>query len=56
MMPDLNAWHAKRSGTSIGIKSRVLSIIIDAEDPAALRASLNGCMNSIILSKSIMED
>ncbi len=56
ILPDLNAGHARRSITSIGIKNRILSIGIEAEDPAALRASLNSCMNSIILSKSIMEE
>lgn len=55
-MPDLNAGHAKRSTSAIGIKNRILSIDIKAEDPAALRASLNSCMNSIMLSKSIMEE
>jgi len=54
--PDLNAGHAKRSASAIGIKNRILSIDIKAEDPAALRASLNSCMNSIMLSKSIMEE
>jgi tRNA threonylcarbamoyladenosine modification (KEOPS) complex Pcc1 subunit len=53
--PEINAKHARRSTTSIGIKSTTISINIKASDASALRASLNGCTGSIILSKDILE-
>lgn len=56
IQPDLNAGHARRSTTSIGIKNRIISLDIRAQDAVAMRASLNSCMNSIILSKSVMEE
>jgi len=55
VLPELNASHAKRSSTSLGIKNRIISINIKAQDAVALRASLNGCLNSIILVKEILE-
>ncbi len=55
VLPELNAKHAKRSKTSIGIKNRIISIDIKAQDPTAMRASLNGCLNSIILTEAISE-
>ena len=53
--PELNTKHAKRSKTSIGIKNRIISIDIKAEDPTAMRASLNNCLKSIILIQAIRE-
>lgn len=53
--PELNAHYSKRSRTSIGIKNRIISINIKAQDPIAMRASLNSCLKSIILAKRITE-
>jgi len=55
IQPEINAKHARRSTTSIGIKSTIISVNIKASDASALRASLNGCVSSIILSKNILE-
>jgi len=55
VLPEANAPHAKRSRTSIGIKNRIISINIRASDASALRASMNSCLGSIIVSKRILE-
>jgi len=55
IQPELNAGHAKRSRTSISIKNKTLSISINAKDAVAMRASINGCLNSVILAKNISE-
>jgi len=55
ILPELNAGHARRSVISFGIKNRIVSIDIVASDEPAMRASLNGCLNSIILAQSVME-
>ena len=53
--PELNAAHARRSTTSVKVKKDALLIDIKADDATALRAAANGMLNSIILSKNIME-
>lgn len=53
--PELNARHAKRSATTIGIKKTRLAITIKAQDIVALRAALNSCLNSVIVAKEAME-
>ena len=55
LLPELNAAHVRRSKTSITIKNTTMSININAQDASALRAAANSCLNSIILSKSILE-
>ncbi len=55
VLPELNASHAKRSTTSISIKKTIISISIKADDAVALRAAINGCLNSIILASKMME-
>ncbi len=54
--PELNAVHAKRSATHVKIKNNAVQIGINASDATALRASVNSIVNSIILSKSILEE
>ena len=55
VLPDVSARHLKRSSISLSIKNRIISINIKAQDAVAMRASLNGCLNSIILAKNVME-
>ncbi len=55
ILPELNAPHSRRSTTSISIKNRIMSINIKAKDAVAMRAAVNGCLNSIVLAESIME-
>lgn len=55
LAPELNAVHARRSTTSIGIKSTTLSVNIRALDASALRASLNSCLGSVIVSRNVLE-
>ena len=52
---ELNQAHARRSATSVKIKNNTLLIDINADDVTALRAATNSVLNSIILSKSVME-
>lgn len=54
--PELNAVHAKRSATHVKIKNNAVQIGIKAKDATALRASANSIINSINLSKSILEE
>ncbi|MCK4299999.1 MAG: CTAG/PCC1 family protein [Planctomycetes bacterium] len=56
VLPELNAGHSRRSATSIGIKNRIISIDIRAQDPIAMRAAFNSCLNSVILAKKVMEE
>ena len=53
--PDVSARHLKRSSISLSIKNTIISINIKAQDAIAMRASLNGCLNSIILAKNVTE-
>ena len=53
--PELNSKHARRSNTSVKVKNNTLLIDIKADDATALRAAANGILNSIILSKNMME-
>ena len=55
ILPDVSARHLKRSSISLSIKNTIISINIKAQDAIAMRASLNGCLNSIILAKNVME-
>ncbi len=55
IFPDISARHLKRSTISLGIKNRIISINIKAQDAVAMRASINWCLNSIILVKNVME-
>lgn len=55
IMPEFGAKHLKRSRTSMGIKNRIISINIKAVDAVALRATANSCLNSIILTRNILE-
>ena len=55
VLPDISARHLKRSSISLSIKNRIISINIKAQDAVAMRASLNGCLNSIILAKNVTE-
>lgn len=55
MGPELNAKHARRSNTAINIKNTTLLINIKAQDASAFRAAANSILNSIILTKSILE-
>lgn len=55
VLPELKERHLKRSRVSLGIKKGIISINIKSQDAVAMRASLNGCLNSIILAESVME-
>jgi len=55
ILPELKERHLKRSSVSLGIKKGIISINIRSQDAVAMRASLNGCLNSIILAESVME-
>ena len=55
VLPDVNARHLKRSSISLSIKNRIISINIKAQDAIAMRASINGCLNSIILAENVRE-
>jgi tRNA threonylcarbamoyladenosine modification (KEOPS) complex Pcc1 subunit len=55
VLPELKERHLKRSRVSLGIKKGIISININSQDAVAMRASLNGCLNSIILAESVME-
>ncbi len=55
VQPEMKSKHARRSTTSLNIKKTTISINIKAQDKTALRASLNGCINSFILAKRAME-
>ena len=44
-----------RSATIVNIKNACISINIKANDRTALKASLNSCFKSIILSESLLE-
>jgi tRNA threonylcarbamoyladenosine modification (KEOPS) complex Pcc1 subunit len=55
VLPEAKARHLKRSSVSLGIKKGIISINIRSQDTVAMRASLNGCLNSIILAESILE-
>ncbi len=53
--PELGAAHERRSTTSVKIKNDALLIDIKAQDRTALRAATNGILNSVVLSKNVME-
>jgi len=55
VLPELKERHLKRSRVSLGIKKGIISINIKSQDAVAMRASLNGCLNSIILAESVLE-
>jgi len=54
VLPELKERHLKRSSVSLGIKKGIISINIRSQDAVAMRASLNGCLNSIILVQKVL--
>ncbi|MCX6798483.1 MAG: KEOPS complex subunit Pcc1 [Candidatus Diapherotrites archaeon] len=53
--PELGARQSARSSTAVNIKKGSLLVGISAGDKTALRAAANAALNSIILSKAILE-
>ncbi len=51
--PDLDSRHEKRSRVEINTDKKNIVISIEAKDRAALRASVNSYLKSIVLSEKL---